>query len=353
MAEPKSKKSFSNVSKKTSAAERSLKQTLKEIKSIRSIVDSCSAIVFQRKASEGWPVEYISESVNQFGYSDKEFMSGQRSWSEIVHPDDVRRLEVKLKKYSKDNICEFIQEYRLFSSSGSLRWIEERTKAVINSKGKTTHYRGIILDVTERKIRDVAVRKKEKEEIRLNNIIHTLLNATDDAMLLIDKDGTLLALNKALSKRLSKDTEELLGMCVYNFLAPDLAMLHKKWIKHVVLSGKPIRFEDKRDGVWLENFIYPIFSKNAPATMFAILSRDITARKHYEQDRENLIERLQDYISKIKTLSGLIPICSSCKKVRGDDGYWGQLEIYISEHSDAEFSHGLCPECAKKIYPGY
>lgn len=119
-----------------------------------------------------------------------------------------------------------MQEYRLFSSSGSLRWIEERTNAVINSKGKTTHCRGIVLDVTERKIRDVAVRKKAKEEIRSNNrMIHTLFNATDDAMFLIDKDGTLLALNKALATRLSKSTEELLGMRIYNFLPPDLAML--------------------------------------------------------------------------------------------------------------------------------
>jgi PAS domain S-box-containing protein len=350
MTERKAKKCFSNVSKKTSA-ERRLKQTLKMMKSIQSIVDSCPAVVFQRKASEGWPVEYISESVKQFGYSDKEFMSGQRLWSEIVHPDDVRRLKVKLKKYIKDNIYEFIQEYRLFSSSGNLRWIEERTKTVINSKGKTTHYRGIILDVTERKIRDAAVRKKAKKEVRSND--RTILNATNDAMFLIDKDGTLLAFNKALSNRLSKDAEELLGMCVYNLLPPDLTMLRKKWIEHVIESGKPIRFEDKRDGVWLENFIYPIFIKNASAAMFAIFSRDITAHKHYEQDRENLIERLQDYISKIKTLSGLIPICSSCKRVRGDDGYWGQLEVYISEHSDAEFSHGLCPECAKKIYPDY
>ena len=99
MTERKGKKSFSNVSRKPSDTERRLKQTLKEIKRIQAIVDNCPAVVFQRKASEGWPVEYISESVKQFDYSDKEFMSGQRSWSEIVHPADVRMLETKLKKY--------------------------------------------------------------------------------------------------------------------------------------------------------------------------------------------------------------------------------------------------------------
>jgi CheY-like chemotaxis protein len=60
---------------------------------------------------------------------------------------------------------------------------------------------------------------------------------------------------------------------------------------------------------------------------------------------------LQDTLAKIKTLSGLLPLCSSCKKIRDDDGYWHQVEVYIRDHSEAEFSHGLCPECAKKLYP--
>jgi AmiR/NasT family two-component response regulator len=60
---------------------------------------------------------------------------------------------------------------------------------------------------------------------------------------------------------------------------------------------------------------------------------------------------LQDTLDKVKTLSGLLPICSSCKKIRDDKGYWNQLEVYIRDHSEVEFSHGLCPECAKELYP--
>ena len=76
-------------------------------------------------------------------------------------------------------------------------------------------------------------------------------------------------------------------------------------------------------------------------------------RKRLEEEREKVILQLQDSLAKIKTLSGLLPICSSCKKVRDDRGYWTQIEAYISDHSEAEFSHGLCPECAKKLYPEY
>ena len=61
-------------------------------------------------------------------------------------------------------------------------------------------------------------------------------------------------------------------------------------------------------------------------------------------------QALRDALSQIKTLSGLIPICASCKKIRDDKGYWNQLEAFIQEHSEAEFSHGFCPDCMKKLY---
>jgi GAF domain-containing protein len=76
-------------------------------------------------------------------------------------------------------------------------------------------------------------------------------------------------------------------------------------------------------------------------------------RKKAETEREKVIEELQKALSKIKTLSGFLPICSACKKIRDDQGYWQQIESYIRDHSEAEFSHGICPDCAKKLYPQY
>jgi hypothetical protein len=75
--------------------------------------------------------------------------------------------------------------------------------------------------------------------------------------------------------------------------------------------------------------------------------------KRAEKERDVLVRQLQDALANIKTLRGLLPICSSCKKIRDDHGYWNQLETYIGAHSDAEFTHGLCPECAQKLYPDY
>jgi hypothetical protein len=75
--------------------------------------------------------------------------------------------------------------------------------------------------------------------------------------------------------------------------------------------------------------------------------------KRAEEERNVLVRQLQDALANIKTLRGLLPICSSCKKIRDDHGYWNQLETYIGTHTDAEFTHGLCPECIKKLYPDY
>lgn len=82
-----------------------------------------------------------------------------------------------------------------------------------------------------------------------------------------------------------------------------------------------------------------------------IILRDVTAEKRLEAEREELIQRLQDALTRVKKLSGLLPICANCKKIRDDQGYWHQVEKYIHEHSEAQFSHGICPECAKELYP--
>lgn len=71
------------------------------------------------------------------------------------------------------------------------------------------------------------------------------------------------------------------------------------------------------------------------------------------RERTALVNKLSDTMRDVRILSGLIPICSSCKKIRNDEGYWDQLEKYITSHSEAQFSHGLCPDCVKKLYPGY
>ncbi len=77
------------------------------------------------------------------------------------------------------------------------------------------------------------------------------------------------------------------------------------------------------------------------------------AKRFAEEERERLIVELQEALAQVKTLSGLLPICMSCKKIRDDEGYWKQIEFYIQQRSEAKFSHGICPDCKKELYPEY
>jgi DNA repair exonuclease SbcCD ATPase subunit len=80
---------------------------------------------------------------------------------------------------------------------------------------------------------------------------------------------------------------------------------------------------------------------------------EIEERKRTEAEKEQLIAQLQKAMQEVKVLSGFLPICASCKKIRDDSGYWSQIEEYISKHSNALFSHGICPDCVKKLYPDF
>lgn len=86
-----------------------------------------------------------------------------------------------------------------------------------------------------------------------------------------------------------------------------------------------------------------------PALLYSL--RDATQRTRMELEREKLIEELQEALSTVKQLSGLLPICANCKRIRDDQGDWSNLERYISAHSNAEFSHGICPTCREELYP--
>ena len=109
----------------------------------------------------------------------------------------------------------------------------------------------------------------------------------------------------------------------------------------------------KKDGTIMHCLITTVARRDLQGTVvgFQGTIRDITEHKKAEEDRERLIEQLQQALAEIKQLSGFLPICASCKKIRDDKGYWQQIEAYISDHSEALFSHSICPDCARKLYP--
>ncbi|GAG76888.1 unnamed protein product, partial [marine sediment metagenome] len=122
-----------------------------------------------------------------------------------------------------------------------------------------------------------------------------------------------------------------------------------------ILKNLEIRRNNQKHGNHLEIFFegekYPITANYSQIIdlLFSVFQNSIQKTKELEEANRELKEAFE----KIKTLQGFIPICAHCKKIRNDEGYWQQVETYITERSEVEFSHGLCPECAAKLYPDF
>jgi|WetSurMetagenome_2_1015567.scaffolds.fasta_scaffold833701_1 hypothetical protein len=137
----------------------------------------------------------------------------------------------------------------------------------------------------------------------------------------------------------------------YDLLLPDSAENRRKQLEEVVVTGKPVNFLDSEAERANEVSMYPVLDHQGKVKRVAIFSKDVTDRRRSEEERIRPIGELRDSLNKVKLLSGLIPICASCKKIRNDKGYWEQMEIYIRDHSEADFSHGICLDCIRRLCP--
>ena len=108
----------------------------------------------------------------------------------------------------------------------------------------------------------------------------------------------------------------------------------------------------RKDGqwIWLHDRAIATDTENGVNYADGVFT-EITDRKEADKEKETLIQRLHQALSQVKTLKGLLPICASCNKIKDDQGSWKKLEIYIRKHTNANFSHGICPDCARKLYP--
>jgi hypothetical protein len=108
----------------------------------------------------------------------------------------------------------------------------------------------------------------------------------------------------------------------------------------------------RKDGtiIPVSTTISPIRNMEGQVIGASSIARDITKQKQADDERLRLIKELTEALAHVKNLSGLLPICASCKRIRDDQGYWQQVETYITRHSDAVFTHGICPECVKNFH---
>jgi PAS domain S-box-containing protein len=190
-----------------------------------------------------------------------------------------------------------------------------------------------------------------------------------EGLALIDEQGKIIEWNQAYENITGLKRDEVLGKAFLDVQSrvtaperrsPDRYEYYERVALDALRTGQSPLFDQPVEGVvcradgerrYVQQTVFPI--KTDKGYRIGSVTRDITERVRAEEERERLIQELQDALAQVKTLSGLLPICANCKKIRDDGGYWHEVEVYVRDHSEADFTHGLCPKCIKELYPDF
>jgi two-component system, cell cycle sensor histidine kinase and response regulator CckA len=200
---------------------------------------------------------------------------------------------------------------------------------------------------------DAALTRKARAQAEAHaKYLAAIVESSDDAIYGMKLDGTVVSWNRAAERVYGFRSGEIIGRNV-SILYPDERLDElidtMERIKRSDHVGRSETSRLRKGGrlVPVSVTISPMKNTEGKISGASVIARDITSRKREEQERINLIQELTDALKRAKTLAGLLPICASCKRIRDDSGYWQQVEAYIAEHTDAVFTHGICPECFK------
>lgn len=201
---------------------------------------------------------------------------------------------------------------------------------------------------------EISERKNTQEALRM---FRTLIDRSSDALFVIDaKYGGFVDVNLKACESLGYEWHELLRMQVTDIeeTIPDQQQwdTHQNEVKQseeLILEG----LHKRKDGTVFPVEISVKHTNINDRDMIIAIARDITERKIQEAEKEKILADLQHAVENVKILSGFLPICSYCKNIRDDKGLWSQIENYIKDHSEMDFTHSICPECAKKEYPDF
>ena len=217
-----------------------------------------------------------------------------------------------------------------------------------------TLYEHLENELNERKQTEEALRESEAK-------FQSISSSMNDALITMDGRGEITYWNETAEKIFGYGKEEIMGKDLHRLLVPEKYRdAFDKEFHNFTVTGtgaaigqtlEMLALHKEGTEVPVELSLSSFQIREQWHTVGTI--RDISNRKWAEQEREKLISNLQNALKEVKQLSGLLPICANCKKVRDDKGYWNQIESYIHQRSEAEFSHGICPDCAKERYPEY
>lgn len=286
------------------------------------------------------------------GYtSEKEFLNKKpHELSPERQPDGAFSLEKSLRMIDiavKEGYHRF--EWTHLTADGRELFVEVMLNPVV-LKGKQVLYT-IWRDIGDRKRAEQALRESEQH-------FRAVSQSANEAIITTNISGLILHWNSGAERIFGYAESEILGKRLTSIIPEDKIQQHQEGLDRVAhggdrhVIGKTVELTGRHKS----GRIFPLELslaewETSSGKYFTGILRDVTARKQIEADREQLITDLQSALEEVKTLSGIVPICANCKKIRDDKGFWEQVDQYVTRHTDAKFSHSICPDCTQTLYP--
>ncbi|MDO8547489.1 MAG: PAS domain S-box protein [Nitrospirales bacterium] len=292
----------------------------------------------------------LVHSINRFGTAQLGYRVDElvgHSVLTVFHEEDRQKARACLHAAFQAPAQVHQWELRKVRKDGCVLWVREDVRIIQDSAGKP-----LALVVCK----DITARKQAEEALQVSEaFMSRILESSPDCIKVLDLDGRLLFMNKG-----GLDIMEIYDIA---------SVLNSQWVEFWKSEDKPgasAALEAARAGgvgkfigfcptatgkpKWWDVCVTLLLDARGAPEKFLSISRDITERKWAAEERERLILQLQEAMSQIKVLQGILNICAWCKKIRDEDDHWHPIENYIRERSQANFSHGICPECLDKQY---
>lgn len=295
---------------------------------LQFLLTATPAVLFVTRAAPEPICEFISDNVRSvLGYEPSDFLGPFDFWLNQLHPEDRATVATATTRLYAEgsSAC----EYRFRHKDGSWRWLHASARVLRDASGTPVQNVGCWLDISERKEAEAAQRENERRA-------SSLLNAVNHPMFLLDLQGNILAANIAMAQRMGRSVEDLINSNVEQFVPLELAKPRNAWAAEVVRTGKPVRFEDERAGIQMDNFFSPVFDSAGRVTAITVFSMDITARKQAEaqlQLQAMLLNQISDTVT-ATDLEGRITYVNDaqCRKMgRSREELVGRLVTVFGE----------------------
>jgi PAS domain S-box-containing protein len=288
---------------------------------------------------------YLNQQwASQFG-TNKEDWIGRTD--QDLFPEEVARMfrENDLAVL-KSGVTSVVTEVAPALDGSTTYWLSY--KFPLQDEGGRSYVAGMSVNVTEQKRIETELGLSEER-------YRDLIESASDLIQSVGPDGQFLFVNQAWRETLGYTEVELAGVSFFDIVDADRRdecrdMFHQIFAGKIGLQIETVFVTSEGGKINVEG-TSDCEVEGGHAVSIRSIFRNITSRKQAEAEREKLVQELRATIASVRELGGLLPICASCKRIRDDNGRWHRLETFITAHSRAEFSHGICPECAEKLYP--